>query len=179
MTLTRKDLTDREWELTELAFHEAGHSCAGVLGGAVLRSAVVSGGLRHGDVSGVSSFEATPGFDEPQAAYAGCWAQAAWRHGRHPTLREVHAVLDTTGREDYRVLLDVGGSAAGAGVIPVLARCWPSVAALAAQLWRETIIRHSDVLAALGLTEATAGMGISMIRSGCAPGSFTITRPAA
>jgi hypothetical protein len=47
------------------------------------------------------------------------------------------------------------------------------------QLHNQGEINHHDVLDALGLTEATAPMGLSLIRSGCAPGSFTITRPAA
>jgi hypothetical protein len=53
------------------------------------------------------------------------------------------------------------------------------VIAAAKVLHKEGEITHQDVLDALHLTEATAPMGLAVIRSGCAPGTFTITRPAA
>jgi hypothetical protein len=179
MTLTIADLTPRERELIELCMHESAHALAGVVLGGVLRAATVSGGLRHGDISGLTTFEPVPGFNEPQVAFAGVWAQARWRYDRRPTQRDIFAVLDGTGRGDDRVLSLAGGTAAGAGIVPLLERCFPAIRRVAAQLYRESAVKHGDVLAALGLTEDTAPMGLAAIRSGCRPGSFTITRPAA
>ncbi len=68
-----------------------------------------------------------------------------------------------------------GGTAAGVGITPLLTRCWPAICAVAAQVLRDGQIWHADVLAALGLTAATAPMGLSMIRSGSVPGSVTVT----
>ncbi|GJO43298.1 hypothetical protein NJB1604_18690 [Mycobacterium marinum] len=178
MALTRADLTSREWELTEMAFHESGHAVIGVALGGRLRFAAVSGGIRHGGIIGNTSFESTLGFDQPATALAGPWAQACWRHGRRPTLREVDAVLGGAGRKDAALLAGAAMPEA-VRVVPILQRCFPAIARLAGRLYTNSSITHTDVLDALGLTEATAPMGLAAIRSGCAPGSFTITLPAA
>ncbi len=72
-----------------------------------------------------------------------------------------------------------GGIHTGVHVEPLLTRCWGSIIAVAKTLHRDAEIDHTDVLDALGLDEATAPMGLSSIRSGAPPGSFTITPPAA
>ncbi len=131
------------------------------LAGGVLRAAAVSGGLRDGDISGLTTFEALPCFDEGAAAFAGCWAQAAWWHGRCPSLREVYAILDGTGREDVQLLAGAALSAATA-VVPMLERCFPAIRKFGVQSYRRSSITHGDVLEALGLNEATAGTGLSM-----------------
>ncbi|MCV7122409.1 hypothetical protein [Mycobacterium lacus] len=81
-------------------------------------------------------------------------------------------------RKDRNLIDAAGGPAAAAGIIPVLQRCWPSIATVAARLWRTTDVRHDDICAALGIPAADTGHELSLIRSGCAPGSFTIKRPA-
>ncbi|OBC07567.1 hypothetical protein A5784_08460 [Mycobacterium sp. 852013-50091_SCH5140682] len=56
-------------------------------------------------------------------------------------------------------------------------RCWTSVLALAGQLFKNGEASHADVLDALGLaglSEQAAAFGLANIRSGSAPGSFTI-----
>jgi hypothetical protein len=73
-----------------------------------------------------------------------------------------------------------GGIAAGAGVEPLLARCWSSVVTVAKQLYHATDARHDDVCAALCIPATDNAHELSLIRSGCAPGTFTVTRaPAA
>ena len=49
--------------------------------GGKLRSSVVSGGLRHGTIDGLTTIEMHQG-REPELAYARVSAQACWRHGR-------------------------------------------------------------------------------------------------
>lgn len=104
MTLTKADLTPREREIIETCFHEAGHATMAVVLGGVLRSAVVSGGLRKGTIYGLTNVEEMPEGREPEVAYAGPWAQARWRHGRRAGLREVYAILDGTGRKDRNLI---------------------------------------------------------------------------
>ncbi len=82
-----------------------------------------------------------------------------------------------TGRGYDQVLSLAGGTAAGAGIVPLMQRCWGSVARLAAQLYRESDVKHADVLAALQLTEQTAPIGLPSIRSGAVPGSFRVSCP--
>ncbi len=77
------------------------------------------------------------------------------------------------------MLSAAGGTAAGVGITPLVRRCWPAICELAAKLWRDSQASQDDVLGALGLTAATAPMGLSLIRSGSAPGTFTVTRHAA
>ena len=67
---------------------------------------------------------------------------------------------------------------AGAGVVPLLERCWPSIRTLAAQMWRDSEVRHADVCAALGIPPQDNGFELALIRSGSAPGTFTVTRAA-
>jgi hypothetical protein len=84
--------------MIEMAFHEAGHAVAAVVLGGVLRSAVVSGGLRKGTIYGLTTIEVMPEGREPEIAYAGAWGQARWRHNRRPSVTEVFTILDGTGR---------------------------------------------------------------------------------
>ena len=113
---------------------------------------------------------------EPEVAYSGVWAQARWRAGRRPSQREVYGVLDGTGRKDCAVLSAAGGAAAGVGIVPLLGRCWPAICEVAAKLWRDSEARHNDICAALGITAKDNGHELALIRSGCAPGSFKVTR---
>lgn len=83
-----------------------------------------------------------------------------------------------SGQRDYAELSMCGGTVAGAGVVPLLQRCWSALLSAATQLHKHGEIDHHDVLDALQLTEATAPMGVSLIRSGGTPGTFTVT-PAA
>jgi hypothetical protein len=57
-------------------------------------------------------------------------------------------------------------------------RCWPAIGRLAATICSDTVARHADVTAALGLSTdpATAAHELALIRGGCTPGSFTVTK---
>ena len=63
--------------------------------------------------------------------------------------------------------------------MPLLERCWPSVAELAANLHQHGQVSHADVLAALRLSadDQTRAVEVSMIRSGAAPGEVKVSRP--
>lgn len=58
--------------------------------GGVLAAAVVSGGLRYGEITGLTTVEKMPPGREPEVAFAGVWAQACWRYGRRPSQREMY-----------------------------------------------------------------------------------------
>ena len=63
-------------------------------------------------------------------------------------------------------------------MIPLLERCWPSVAEVAVKLHRHGKVSHSDVLAALRLSAdaGTRATEISMLKSGAAPGEVRRVR---
>ena len=168
----------------ETAWHEAAHAVAGVLHGGVLTAASVTDGpVRDGMAglaSGLTTFATLPSTRHAPVAYAGVWAQARARAGRRPGRRELFSVLETTGCRDREVLTAAGGPDAGESVVPLLETCWPSVAEVAAKLHRRGKVTEADVLAALSLSAdpATRSLELSMIRSGAAPGSFSVSRPA-
>jgi hypothetical protein len=118
---------------------------------------------------------------------AGSWPAAKWcaGNGRRPTLREVERVLDSdTGSRDRAAILAAGGGVFYLGdifaeVSNLLDRVWPSVATLAKKLHHDGEATHDDVLAALGLTPATASHGLALIRSGSVPGTFVVFGPGA
>ena len=167
----------------ELALHEAGHAIAGVLsGGTLTTSTVIEGRVKRGLVAppnGSTSFAVLPSYRHAEVALAGPWSQARGRLGRRPGSHHVAAVLAGSGCKDREVLTAAGGPDAGEAVIPLMERCWPSVAELAAKLHRHGKVSHSDVLAALRLSDdaGTRSIELSMIRSGATPGSFSVSRP--
>lgn len=167
----------------ETSWHEASHAVAGVLHGGVLASVTITEGrVKRGIVAppdGSTSFTVLPSHRHAEVAFAGCWGQVRGRTGRRPGSHEIHAVLGSTGCRDREVLTAAGGPDAGESIVPLLDRVWPSVAEVAAKLHRHGKVSHSDVLAALNLSSdaATRTLELSMIRSGAAPGSFSVSRP--
>jgi hypothetical protein len=168
-----------------MCHHEAAHAVAGVLHGGVLQGArIVPGRVKAGVLgapSGATTFEGgtLAATRHAEVAYAGVWGQARGIAGRRPGWGEIRMALDGTGCHDKQVLTAAGGESAGDAVVPLLERCWPSVAELAAKLHEHGKVSHADVLAALRLSadDQTRAVELSMIRSGVAPGSFTVTRP--
>jgi len=158
-----------------LAFHEAAHCVAGLLhGGTLAESRIFLADLR-----GSTTFTGLAATRHPEVAFAGPWGQARALAQRRPGLHEIRAALDGTGCHDRQVLTAAGGESAGEAIVPLLERCWPSVATLAAKLHEHGQVSHSDVLAALRLSDdpGTRAVETSMIRSGAEPGSFTVSRP--
>ena len=149
---TRADLTDRERLLAETCVHEAGHAIAGVLLGRRLRAATVTGGLKAGQIRGLTTLDPLPPGREPEVAFTGPWAQVRWRHDRTPTQREVYAVLALNRDGDDAVLLASGGTSAGAAIVPTLQRDWPAICTLAGAICSNIVARHTIVCAALGLS---------------------------
>jgi hypothetical protein len=167
----------------DLAWHEAAHCVAGVLhGGTLTRAAITEGkrkGGKFGKPSGVTTFAALPSTRHALVAYAGPWGQARGRLGRRPGPVDLRRVLDSTGCKDRDVLIASGGDA-DPKVELMLENCWPAVHAIAAKLLRTASVTEADVLAALKLSAdpATRVLETSMIRSGAAPGTFSVSRPA-
>ena len=69
-----------------------------------------------------------------------------------------------------------GGTANGADVVPLLERCWGSVAVVAKRLFTHGEVTHADVCRALSIPPTDHGYHRSLILAGSAPGSFTVTR---
>ncbi|ETB26762.1 hypothetical protein O983_07200, partial [Mycobacterium avium 09-5983] len=168
---TVADLTARQRQHLEICVHEAGHSVAGVIFGAQLRTAVVSDSRVSG-VEGVTSFSDSPHGRDEEITYAGPWAQARWRAGgRRPTQREMYALFDGGARSDCGVLTAAGGTHLGHAVQPVIERAWPAVIRVAKQLHRTGEVNQTDVCEALGITDG-GGPGSSQLaglRAGMRP----------
>ncbi|MDA4108170.1 M50 family metallopeptidase [Mycolicibacterium holsaticum] len=167
-------LTQAELSRLSTAFHEAGHAVA----------AVVLGGRVHGSVLDDehphTEFDTLPAGTDPAVSLAGPWCEARWTLGRSPGPADNRRILAAHTSDD-RALCAAGGWAAGASVVPLLERCWPAVKAVTSRLYFHGRAEHADVCAALGLTDdgGPASLGLAMIRSGAAPGAFTITKPVA
>lgn len=177
---TLADFTGHERARIGLCWHEAAHAVAGVILGGQLDRATVTDGERRGGVierpKGATTFTALPG-RHTDVAFAGPWGEARGRLRRRPTPGEVSSVMAGSGRHDHDALCAAGGPVVDAKVVPLLERCWESVAVVAAQLFQTGAVTHAEVCSALGIPPADNGVELSMIRSGCAPGSFSVTRP--
>jgi hypothetical protein len=152
---TLATITAEQRNHLELCIHEAAHAVAGVALGAQLQNAVVISGKVTG-TQGLTTFDGDtlpPGADV-QVLYAGPYGQARFRAGgRRPTMREMFALFDGGGRGDCKMLTASGGQHLGAGITPLVERCWPAVVRVAQQLHREGEVFQKDVLAALGITD--------------------------
>ena len=142
--------------------------------GGKLRSSVVSGGLRHGTIDGLTTIEMHQG-REPELAYARVSAQACWRHGRSTrctpcSTRQAVGRLGRCWQPVARPRLLASH------------RCWSDAGRRSARLPRSFTGRatyHDDVTAALGIPPKDNGHELALIRSGRAPGSFTVSQRSA
>ena len=175
--LTIADLTPEEFEQLGICLHEAGHSVAGVIYGGYLRGARVD----LGTLNGAANFDGLDPARHPVVAYAGPWAAARWAVGgrRQPTQAEIWRVLESGGCKDYKALTAAGTTAADIdpAALALLDRCWPAVVEVARQLHRSGNAIHGDVTRALGVPLTNNAHHLSLIRSGYAPGSFTVSGP--
>jgi hypothetical protein len=175
--LTVADLTAHEFEQLGLCLHEAGHAVAGVLHGGYLRGARVN----LDTLNGAATFDALSVARHPVVAYAGPWAAARWAVGgrRQPTAQEIWRVLEGGGCKDYKAMVASGATSADIdpAALALLDRCWPAVVDVAKQLHRSGNAIHGDVTRALGIPLAANAHHLSLIRSGYAPRSFTVSGP--
>lgn len=178
-TITRRELATKVTadELTELdgGVHESAHAITAALMGGRVRNAFVTRPGKVVPLQGQTEFAPMSPDRNAAVGFAGPWGGARWEAGRRPTHHELATALAATSATD-RKLLEAGGGhrAVDPNLANLLERCWPSVMRLAGQLFKLGEVRHEHVLAALGLTEENAAHGLAVIRSGSAPGSFTI-----
>jgi hypothetical protein len=183
--MTRRDqLTDNDRRRIALAVHEAGHAVVGALYGATIERAALDDDGADGECEfAADTFGSTARAHRPLIAAAGAVAAAVFDHGPRPTLRQIEAHLEGSDREELRLasLSSVESPTAPlTDVLPVVLRCWPAIGEVATALALGEEITHADVSAALGLTDC-GGPGsfeLALIRSGSAPGAFTVTRTA-
>lgn len=151
-------LTNAQYARIRTATHEAGHAIAGVVLGGHLQSASI---FDRPDADG--NLGLTELFDvldaDPRVAYAGPWSEArflAQKRGEPvPTRRALDSVMSGGGcndalglrlrdpRGDYRLT-----------VPPLMVRCWPGIARLAARLYTDGTATHAHALDALGIFDA-------------------------
>jgi hypothetical protein len=162
--------TDADMQRIPTAFHEAGHAVAAVVLGGQVHLATIGDDPR-------TEFVSIPAGRKAEVTYAGPWAEARLLARRSPSPAEIRHAL-AANRSDDRALCAAGDPAAGAGVVTLLERCWPSVKALSKKLFYDGQVDHAGVCAALGLTDdgGPGSLELAMIRSGSVPGSFTVTR---
>jgi hypothetical protein len=178
----RKLLTDADRQHIALAVHEAGHAVVGVLYGARVEHAALARDRKSGRCEfDADSFGASPSAYRPQIAAAGALAEAVFRHGPRPTIRQIEALLNGSDCEELRFVALSSlqpFSIPSNAVLPMVLRCWTAIGDLATELCLGHEIDHADVCAALGLTDegGPGSLGLAMIRSGSAPGTFTVTR---
>ena len=180
--LRMADLTADERERISVAVHESGHAIACVLlGGRVIHAVVGGRGTRDWPVLGQTQHDPMPTEDlNSQVAYAGPYCQARWLAGRRPTQREMFNILDRHGRCDQSEWEGTsGGTTAARQIVPLMERCLTSVTALAVKLWQPParIVYDEGVRAALRLStnREVATVQLALIRSGSAPGTFTVS----
>lgn len=164
-----------ELELFDVGTHEAGHAIRGVLRGGEIDRVGIYQGLTTGTEGRTRFRQPFDRHDIPSVAHAGPLTHATWINGGRPTLGQVDAILAAGGCHDHDQMQHVYATSGGMLTVDhpaedhLIRRCWPSVLALAASLYRQGEVDHDAVLKALGLTRANAAMGLAMIRSGEAP----------
>ncbi len=164
-----------ELELFDLGTHEAGHAIRGLLRGGEIATAGVYQGRTTGTQGRTRFRQPFAHLDFANVAYAGPHAQARWLHGDRPSVGAVDAVLADGGCHDQAGLRRAFEASGGLLTVDhpaedhLIRRCWPSVLALAAQLFQQGEVDHDAVLKSLGLTRANAAIGLAMIRSGESP----------
>ncbi|WP_157897492.1 hypothetical protein [Mycobacteroides chelonae] len=190
MPKTMADLRPAERLQLGTAAHEAAHAAIGVLSGARIQTAeVLRGGPRTGYFAGAAgqclyTRTSTSDMYEPDITASGTVGEAIWNHGGRPTSGQLDALLDKNHQDrDKLVSLTRGHchhhsltpSGLVSAVLPLVLRCWPSIAQLASQIHHEGSVDHAAVLAALGIPSAEdALLHAAHIKAGSTPGSFRI-----
>jgi hypothetical protein len=175
-------LTTTQRERLAVAVHEAGHAVIGALHGATVSGLRV---LSVVDSEGRNGFCSYKPFSGPVGAYwgrilaAGPMAEAVFRYGPQFNSGQLAALLDArhTDRDELaRLAFSHGGmTVPSTEVLPLLTRCWSSVAELATRLYTHGSATHRDVLDALGVPGTSVQQHhAAAIRSGAVPGSFTV-----
>ncbi|TDZ77067.1 hypothetical protein [Mycobacteroides salmoniphilum] len=190
MAKTMADLRPADRIYLGHAAHEAAHAAIGVLSGARIQTAeVLRGGPRTGHLSGVAGqcrYSRTPISDIRQAdiTAAGTVGEAIWHYGGRPTSHQLDTLLDKNA-QDRNKLADLTRDHHGttpsdslSAVLPLVLRCWPSIARLASQIHHDGPVDHAAVLAALGIPSTEDALfHAAQIKAGQRPGTFTIRTP--
>lgn len=159
------------------AVHEAGHAVVATVLGETVGSVTVTPDhpTRTGNVS--LATERFAGAHHAQIAHAGPYAEAYFRQGGPPTSALLRNLLASGGREDYAVMT-AAGNTRPAEVPRLIANCWDSITSLAEHLMINGSATQADVDASLQIPDNDddgRAAALAVIRSGSAPGSFTIT----
>ena len=180
--MTGYQLSDTDRQRLGLAVHEAAHAVVGVLHGATVESATLTADGSDGDCTFTSEVFATSTRGHRSLiAAAGAAAAAVFHHGPQPSLRQVEAQLGDSDREDLRLTSLSSRQSLPeqlTEVLPVVLRCWSAIGTLAAGLYLGNELSHADVCTALGLADGggPGSLELAIIRSGGAPGTFTVVR---
>lgn len=158
-----------------LALHEAGHAVVGAVYGATTEQATLSADSAHGLCTFTAdSFGPSAHAYRPHIAAAGAVAAAMLAHGPRPALHHIERHLHGPDRHELHTMslsTMQPMSASLLAVRPLVSQCWGAIADLATSLYFGDEIGHSDVCAALGITDGggPASMQLALLRSGSGP----------
>lgn len=166
-------LTEADRNRLGLCLHEASHAVAGVLAGATIERAALTDDGTDGECTFTADSFAHDSrrYHRALVAAAGPVASAVFTHGDGPSPRQLDAALGDGDREELRLATfhsERNHQEMLAAAVPVVRRCWPSITALAVQIWAGNDVTHDDVLAALGITDGGGPRSpqLSLIASG-------------
>lgn len=163
-----------------LAVHEAAHAVAATVLGHRIREVKLGSDPKHPTRNGWCAYS-TKFSNQDRAAicYAGPFAEAFYLHGGPPTAAAIRRALDFS--EDYAAMT-AAGDPRPAEVPRLVANCWASITLLASSIYTRGSATQADVDAVLQLPrddEDGRAHALAAIRSGSAPGTFTVTPPGA
>ena len=160
------------------AIHESAHAITDAILGHRVTKVTLGTDPAHPHRNGSCAYS-TRFNDQDRAAvcYAGPYAEQFHLHGGPPTTQAIRRALD--GTEDLAAMT-AAGDTRPTEVPRLIATCWASITALANHVYRHGSATQADVDTALKLPRDDQDgrhHTLAVIRSGSAPGSFTIAAP--
>lgn len=155
------------------AVHESAHAIvATILGGAITLAELT---LDEPNSAGRCTYATLPEQHALAVTYAGAYAEARWEDGRNVDHRAIRAALQR--HPSDRAVLRASAAPLPRHVEPIIERSWRSILALAEGMFHTGHVGPSQVSAALMLPAENPqrAHALAVIRSGSAPGSFTVS----
>ncbi|UAK38815.1 M50 family metallopeptidase [Gordonia bronchialis] len=156
-----------------LAVHESAHAVVATVLGHEVNGVTLNGDNRTGTCTITQRFGGAP---SAEIAYAGIYGEAFYLSGGPPSTATLRAVLTRQSRDERA--MTAAGDPRPAQVPRLVVNCWASISLLANRVYTNGSATQADVDAALQIPcddEDGRGAALAAIRSGSAPGSFTIT----
>lgn len=166
------DLSPAQAERITVSVHEAAHAVVGAVYGATIDRANLTADGNDGQCSfDADSFGPTAHAYRTHIAAAGAAAAAMLHHGRRPTALQMDNYLHGTDRDELRVAAFTAVQPMHAPLLavqPVVVQHWAAITELATAVCFGEEVGHTEVCAALGLTDGGGPYSaeVARIRSG-------------